>query len=201
MHNETLGYLAPSEGRFEYLTLSFSPFTVPIRSRWRNNGVSADFLGDYVITFLPNDKGAAKAEGLQNEIKHAVTYVSNELLENAMKYREPGVDIPIGIHLELSSEQITVRAINGVGFEQATRYKDFVKEILQGDASELLVKQLEETAEGTETAHSCLGLLTIINDYQAQLGWKFEVHPTFSETMTVTTSVVLRVGHLSGAAA
>ena len=37
----------------EYLTLVFSPVSVPLRSRWRNNGLSADFLGDYVTTFLP----------------------------------------------------------------------------------------------------------------------------------------------------
>ena len=200
MNNQTLGHIGQSGERCEYLTLSFSPFTVPIRARWRNNGVSADFLGDYVLTFLPTN-GSISAESLQNEIRHAVTYVANELLENAMKYREPSVDIPVGIHLELTSDQITVRSSNGTGFEQAQRYKEFVESILEEDAGDLLVKQLEEGAGGTEPNKSCLGLLTMINDYRALLGWQFEVHPKYSQMVTVTTSVVLPLGNLSGASA
>jgi hypothetical protein len=138
----------------EYLTLSFSPFSAPIRSRWRNNGVSADFLGDYVITFLPGNGR--------------------------------------------SSDQITVSATNGAGFEQEQRYKDFVDCILGGDAAELLVKQLEQGAANEGSTKSCLGLLTMINDFQVQLGWRFEVHPAYAHTVTVTTSVVLPLKNLSG---
>src|ERR1700734_2099501 len=107
--NETLGHHGPqTTGPREYLTLAFSPLSAPLRSRWRNNGLSADFLGDYVTTFLPANGGTD--EGRQNEIKHAVTYIANELLENAMKYHAHEVDIPIGIHLELTSNRITVSA-------------------------------------------------------------------------------------------
>ena len=116
MTNQTLGHCGEQSGeRCEYLTLSFSPLSAPLRSRWRNNGVSADFLGDYVTTFLPADGDMASARRKQNEIKHAVTYIANEFLENAMKYHERDVDIPIGIRLELTSDQITVSASNGVG--------------------------------------------------------------------------------------
>ena len=93
-----------------------SPLSVsPLRSRWRNNGVSADFIGDYVMTFLPADGDMASAGRNQGEIRHAVTYIANELLENAMKYHKRDVDIPIGIRLELTSDRIIVSASNGVG--------------------------------------------------------------------------------------
>jgi hypothetical protein len=197
MTNQTLGYYGQQLGeRREYLTLAFSPLSAPLRSRWRNNGLSADFLGDYVTTFLPANGNTA--EGWQNEIKHAVTYIANELLENAMKYHAHDVDIPIGIHLELTSNRITVSASNGVGSGQAQRYRDFVEHIIQEDAGELLVKQLEESAGGAESNKSCLGLLTIISDYRAQLGWRFEVHPTYPEIMTVSTSAVLPLENLLG---
>src|SRR5437867_9425726 len=93
-----------SAEKCEYLTLAFSPLSAPLRSRWRNNGLSADFLGDYVTTFLPAKSSVAGVDSRQKEIRYAVTYIANELLENAMKYHDRQVDVPIGIHLELASD-------------------------------------------------------------------------------------------------
>jgi hypothetical protein len=200
MTNQNFGYAEQAIGeRREYLTLAFSPLSAPLRSRWRNNGLSADFLGDYVTTFLPADGTMAAPEGGKKEIKHAVTYIANELLENAMKYHEHSVDIPIGIHLELTGTQITVSATNGISDEQAERYQAFAETILREDAGELLVRQLEESSRDEASVKSCLGLLTIISDYGARLGWRFEVHPTFPEIMTVITSAVLPLKDMSGA--
>ena len=156
--NQTLGHWGQQSGeRCEYLALSFSPLSAPLRSRWRNNGVSADFLGDYVTTFLPTDGDVAGRN--QGEIKHAVTYIANEFLENAMKYHERDVDIPIGIRLELTSDHITVSASNGIDAGQAKRYKAFVEDILHQDAGELLLKQLEESSMGSGSNVSCTGPL------------------------------------------
>src|ERR1700684_1013071 len=133
MISQTLGDFGERSSDSEYLTLAFSPTNAPLRSRWRNNGLSADFLGDYVTTFLPSDGSMTAPEGGQKEIKHAVTYIANELLENAMKYHEHSIDIPIGIHLELTGTQITVSATNGISNEQAQRYQAFVETILGED--------------------------------------------------------------------
>jgi len=57
---------------------------------------------------------------------------------------------------------------------------------------------LEENAIGGGSSKSCLGLLTMITDYGAQLGWKFEAHAAYPEIMTVTTSAVLPLSSLSG---
>src|ERR1700755_2273803 len=111
MSSQILGNcVEPCEER-EYLTLAFSPGSAPLRTRWRNNGLSADFLGDYVTTFIPAMEGLAAVEK-QNEIKHAVTYIANELLENAMKYHARDADVPIKIHLELTSDQVIVSVSN-----------------------------------------------------------------------------------------
>jgi hypothetical protein len=32
----------------EYLKIGFSPTSIPIQQRWRNNGLSANFLADYL---------------------------------------------------------------------------------------------------------------------------------------------------------
>ncbi|HXE63675.1 MAG TPA: hypothetical protein VN519_09050 [Bryobacteraceae bacterium] len=200
MTTETLGDCRKSsEEHCEYLNLSFSPLSAPLQSRWRNNGLSADFLGDYVTTFLPTASEPLDGSG-QQAIRHAVTYIANELLENAMKYHERGVDIPIGIHLELSKEQISIRASNGVNPEQARHYRDFVEQILKEDAGELLVRQLEINS-GQVPEKSCLGLLTILNDYSARLGWEFDSGPESPGIMIVTTRAVLSLKDLAGAAA
>jgi hypothetical protein len=202
MTSQTVGqYGHPSGADCEYLTMAFSPLSAPLRSRWRNNGLSADFLGDYVLTFLPASGSLAATESRQKEIRQAVTYIANELLENAMKYHEPLVNIPIGIHLELTSEHITVSAGNGIGFLQAAAYKAFVEDILREDAADLFVRQVEDSLKSKESNRSGLGLLTMINDYGAQLGCRFEVHPEYSEMMTVTTSVVLKLKDFPGALA
>ena len=201
MISQTLGNYGERAGTCEYLTLAFSPTSAPLRSRWRNNGLSADFLGDYVTTFLPTNGGVPAFENRQNEIKHAVTYIANELLENAMKYHQPDVEIPIRIHLELTSDLITVSVSNGISVVQAGRYKAFVDRLQEGDAGDLLLRQQEESAKSSESTASCLGLLTIISDYDAKLNWCFDVHPTQSESMTVTTSAVLPLKNVPGASA
>jgi hypothetical protein len=191
MNSQIIGKcVEPCEER-EYLTLAFSPSSAPLRTRWRNNGLSADFLGDYVTTFMPATEGSAVTGNRQSEIKHAVTYIANELLENAMKYHARDVDIPIKIHLELTSDQITVSVSNGIGLAEAEQYKAFLEEVQNGDVDDLIMKQQEESAKSEESAASCLGLLTMIADYDAQLDWRFDAQPQFSGSSLVTTSAFL----------
>jgi hypothetical protein len=201
MNNETLGKYNKRASECEYLTLVFSPSSVPLRARWRNNGLSADFLGDYVITFLPAESRGKGVAAHHKAISHAVTYIANELLENAMKYHERNADIPIGIHLELTGAHITVSVSNGVGAGQAERYKAFVEHLLAGDAHALLLQQQEDSAKNDDSTASCVGLLTMISDYDAQLGWRFDAHPAQSELMTVTTKAVVSLQELEGGVA
>ena len=192
---------SPEGHECEYLTLAFSPSSAPLRSRWRNNGLSADFLGDYVTTFLPTEGDVGLLASRQKEIKHAVSYLANELLENAMKYHQRDVSIPIRIHLELTSHDITVSVSNGISVSQAQIYQAFVAHLSDGNAEELLLKQQEENAMHGEAHISALGLLTMISDYDAQLNWRFEAHPAHRESMIVTTFAVLALNAVTGASA
>lgn len=190
---QTLGNYGDVNSNCEYLTLAFSPSSAPVRARWRNNGLSADFLGDYVTTFLPKEGNPPEPQGGQDEMKHAVTYIANELLENAMKYHERAVDVPIGIHLQLTGEYISVSASNGAGMGQAEKYKAFIDELQSKDVSDLLIEKLEQGATSDEQNVSSMGLLTMISDYGAELGWRFENHPALPDVMIVTTRAILPI--------
>jgi hypothetical protein len=183
------------------LTLAFSPSSAPLRSRWRNNGLSADFLGDYVTTFLPSEGTPGTFENRQKAIKHAVSFVANELLENAMKYHQRDINVPIRMHLELKSDQVAVSVSNGVSAGQAQIYEDFVARLRQGNADELLLQQQEQNALNSDGAVSALGLLTMVSDYDAQLDWRFEANHAIPDCVTVTTVAVLPLNDVSGAPA
>ncbi|MFN7789106.1 MAG: slr1658 superfamily regulator, partial [Pseudanabaena sp.] len=98
--------------RSEFLVLGFSPSSLPIQLRWRTNGLSADFLGDYVKNFFPGDTRAALNK--QTEVRHAVSFVANELLENAMKYSDKGAGQPVNLELHLFSDRLIFVSKNSV---------------------------------------------------------------------------------------
>ena len=156
----------------EHLTLSFSPSSIPIKQRWRNNGLSADFLGDYFTTFFPKSEADPASMRRQTEIKNAVSYIANELLENAMKFSDEKLNHMISIRLMLDKDRIIFSETNGVSRAQADSFKEFITKVMNADPNELYIQQLEENAMTDSSAG--LGYLTMINDYGAELAWHFE---------------------------
>ncbi|MEG4046763.1 DUF6272 family protein [Microcoleus sp. Pol17_C1] len=176
------------------LELTFTPSSRPIKQRWRNNRLSAHFVADYLSSFLPVDEEDASSEKRIKESKGAVSYVANELLENAIKFNKDDINYKVrfGIHF-IGETEVTavIFASNSVNPEGAKKLKEFIEEILDSDTNELYLQQLEKNAE-SESDTSGLGLLTMINDYSAKIGWKFDRRPD-SDTIIVTTVVQIRV--------
>ncbi|MCC5857921.1 MAG: ATP-binding protein [Ectothiorhodospiraceae bacterium] len=173
----------------ESLNLSFWPGSVPLQQRWRNNGLSADFLGDYVTTFFPLEDDNPAARARQNEIRGAVAFIANELLENAMKFHDGRLPEPITVHLNLQPERILLQQSNGVSAEAAEDFRAFVQRLRDNDPGELYIQQLEESALSEGSAG--VGYLTMINDYQAELAWRFDALP--DPGFRVTTQVMIRI--------
>jgi hypothetical protein len=176
------------------LELTFTPSSRPIKQRWRNNRLSAHFVADYLSSFLPVDEEDASSEKRIKESKGAVSYVANELLENAIKFNNDDTNYKVrfGIHF-IGETEVTavIFASNSVTSEGANKLKNFIEEIMASDPNELYLQQLEKNAE-SESDTSGLGLLTMINDYSAKIGWKFEPRPD-SDTIILTTVVQIRV--------
>lgn len=178
------------------LELTFTPTSRPIQKRWRNNRLSAHFVADYFSTFLPADVLESEQEARIKQSKGAVTYVANELLENAMKfnYDEANTQIRFGIHF-LEEEEVTaaIFTTNSISLEGAQKFEAFIQELLTEDPNELYIRQVENSAEDENNDASGLGLLTMLNDYQAKLGWKFEGLSEQPKILLVTTMAQVKV--------
>ena len=182
--------LPPSQ---EYLILSFSPGSIPLRQRWRNNCLSADFLADYLSTFFLSDEHQQVECDKQAEVKSAVSYIANELLENAMKYGVEMSPFPISIQIHLNPDLIIFQLTNSIQLDNSQKFQQHIETLLSGDPSELYIAQLEKNAVEEDSEQSGLGILTMLNDYGAKLGWKFEFIPEQSTEMAVTTMVQLEI--------
>jgi len=188
--NEVFGEfeeIRPEQGT-EHMSLAFKPSSVPIKQRWRNNGLSADFLGDYLTTFFPKKNDDPKTIKKQAIVRDAATYIANELLENAMKYSNDQGNVLNSINLTLMEDRLIFTEINGITEQQEYDFKAFIEELENNDPDELYMRKLEESA--TSDSSSGLGYLTMVNDYQATLGWQFD---DSNGEHIVTTRVVIAI--------
>jgi hypothetical protein len=178
----------------EYLIIGFSPSSIPLKQRWRNNGLSADFLADYLATFFPINEDEPVSASRQAEIKGAVSYIANELLENAMKYSHENSSHPIKIQLYLNSDKIVFYIANSIHPKTAEKFQAYLKNLINSDPQELYIQQLEKNAlDNNPNSVSGLGILTMINDYGAKLGWKFVIPEPDCDEMILTTMAEITV--------
>jgi hypothetical protein len=174
----------------EYLTLHFSPSSAPRKRRWGNNGLSADFLGDYFAAFFPGDVVPDSKISQKDTVKGAVSYIANELLENAVKYSDEDASLPITISLYLYDQQLVFQVINYANADRVEKYQLFIQAMLSADIDEFYTQQMEKAALGEG---SNMGLLTMINDYSAHFGWKFSPSEVDPAVIQVNVLVHLNV--------
>ena len=173
----------------ESLMLRFSPSSTPLQQRWRNNGLSADFLAGYVSTFLPVGADDPESARRQSDISAAVGYVANELLENAMKYGADAAGKSISMRLHLEEHRIVFHQTNVAGSARVAALRRFIAQLSQLGAADLLWRQMEN---GGDENGPGLGLLTMVNDYGARLAFHIAAcEPT--DSFMITTQVVLDI--------
>lgn len=176
----------------EFLIISSSSDTLTKKDRWRNNSISADFLADYWGTFFPVHDSESRHR--HREMRDSVGYIANELLENAIKFSPEQSEIPIKIGLYLGETNLRFYVTNEVPQNQVKVFQDYIEILLTEDPNELYIQRVEEnaSAEGSGGG-SGLGYITIITDYDAEIGWKFEYMFTDREITIVTTMVGIEI--------
>lgn len=175
----------------EFLMIGFSPYSMPLKQRWRNNGLSANFMADYVTTFFPKSEYDPETLSRRNDIKSSVSFIANELLENAMKFSDDTVNQPISIQLYLKTDRLIFVVVNSITPEAVKPFKEFIEKLINSDTETLYIEQIEQNLEND--TQSGLGYLTMINDYFARLGWKFETIQIEPKIVNVTTMVQLAI--------
>lgn len=193
-------YIEEFSPELDSLEMSFTPNTRSIRQRWTNNRLSAQFVGDYFSAFLPTDEDDNCGRRIK-ESKAAVSYVANELLENAMKFsdRQSNFKVRFGVYFleDRSQSNSDITAVlyvtNSVIPEKAEKFQAFLATLLAADPEELYVTQVEKSLEEEHSEASGLGFLTMINDYAAKLGWKFDTINAESQILTVTSMAQIKV--------
>jgi hypothetical protein len=176
----------------EYLTIGFSPSSRPLKTRWENNGLSADFISEYFKTFFVQEVQSSDSILVEN-LRDAVKYIANELLENAMKFQDENVPFTAKIGFSLYNDRLIFRVTNGINEEQVNSFQAFIKRLLSEDAHQLYFQAMRANAMEDENAPSRLGLLSMICDYSAKLGWKFETCQSSPPMMIVSTMVCLEI--------
>ena len=140
---QVFGDFVESTRKEENLTLGFSPSSVPIQERWCNNGLSADYIADYLTSILHTDENESSNSKYLAEIKSSASYIANELLENGMKYCNEQKDYSITFHVELVADEIRFFLENTIIPARAQKLKDFIEELNNSDPDELYIRQLE----------------------------------------------------------
>ena len=131
---------------------------------WKQAGVTSEFLGEILATH------GAKSNLDYSEGRHAIIYLVNELLENAIKFSLSG-DIEIRCSLERSSFEVAV--INMINPETLTEFQALLEELTTQDPGDLLIERIEANAADESSSGSGLGILTLMNDYGVRMGWHF----------------------------
>jgi hypothetical protein len=184
-------YLEQENGD-EYLVIHFSPSSIPLRQRWRNTGLSADFLAEYWATFFPAVDTPAKAR--QIEITSAIRYIANELLENLMKFSYEPADYPVGLALYLYRDEFRFYASNAIAPQDIGGFQERIQRLVNEEVETLYWEQIKTNVADEGRHESNLGLLTMRHDYDARLAWKFEnVEHEGADITVVTTMVRLEI--------
>ncbi|QQE67184.1 hypothetical protein GFS31_38960 [Leptolyngbya sp. BL0902] len=175
----------------EYLTIVFSPSSLPLRERWRTNRLSANFLADYFSTFFPGEGQPAGMNDPKSELMGIITFIANELLENAMKFSDVAATEAVMLTLQLYPNRLVFLTKNQVSEATKSQFLSFIQNLIISDPSELYIQHIEQQAMDEASTSSGLGILTIVNDYAARIGWRFE--PVEGAGTSVTTKVQLEI--------
>ena len=189
-------YIEEFPPELDSLEITFNPKVRSIKQRWSNNRLSAQFVADYFSAFLPVDENNSDSDRRIKESKGAVSYVANELLENAMKFNdeESNFKVKFGIYfIENEEIKVVIYTTNSIALEKVAKFQAFLAELLAADPEKLYVTQVEKSMEEEHSEASGLGFLTMINDYSVKLGWKFQNLSTEPQVQTVTTMAQVTV--------
>ncbi|UVD59608.1 DUF6272 family protein (plasmid) [Rhizobium sp. Pop5] len=153
----------------------------PLQLGWKHSGMTSDFIAE--VMALPYSRSRKDYK----QAHHDIVYLSNELIENAVKFRRPG---EILVEASIFDDRFFIRVRNSIDGAAAARFQQLLHHIQSKNAEELLLEQIEINAISTGNG-SGLGLLTLLSDYDAKMAWAFEEHDDQHIILTTTAAVAM----------
>lgn len=143
---------------------------------------------DKISNLFAGYVGLWKCVGTINQ-KRAVDWVNycmNELLENAVKFGNGNEIVSrVGVHSKDDEVTLVVAVENFSSEENAQKLMNVLVRCTKEDPAKLILETMELNATGTNVPKSSLGILSLMGDYGARLGWS--LIPNGHETRKIKT--------------
>jgi hypothetical protein len=172
----------------EQLFLNFSIPLTPVKRQWKKSDLCSKFISNYLVLSLEQLKSMTEKGSICTV--DSLTYVSNELLENALKYSNC-LPCQVDIRTYIVCDRIILMVSNYVIAEDARRFASYAQSLLLSDLSALYISKIEENIDNPH--QSGLGLLTIIHDHNVTIGWKFENLTRCKTIVKISTMAQLKL--------
>jgi hypothetical protein len=183
---ETLGTFQERPAEKPASEASLHLASTDMLQHWRRVSLSSDFLAKYYSFYFPY-REKAKGRISRETAENSISFVLNELIENTAKYSNTA-DTEVRVRVLLLQRTILLEVSNAVTAKLADEFRASMREVLAGNTEELYLAKLEANLQEARS-DSGLGFLTLINDYQVQLGFKFERTGTDICRITVQASM------------
>jgi hypothetical protein len=142
------------------INLSFSLPVMEVMNFWSRCGLIANFGAAYMSVAHPS----------KNNIANSLSFILNELIENAVKYAEPRESV-IELSILERGSIVIIEIANPVARDQLDSLVEMGRNLT--DTEYVNTKYIDLlTASGKSCGKSGIGLLTIINYYQAILSFR-----------------------------
>lgn len=153
----------------------------PLQLGWKHSGMTSDFIAE--VMALPYSRSRRD----YTQAHHDIGYLSNELIENAVKFRQAG---KILIEASICDQTFLIRVRNTIDGATSSRFQQLLHRLQSKDPGELLLEQIETNAISAASG-SGLGLLTLLSDYDAKMAWAFDEDDDQRVILTTTAAVAM----------
>ena len=150
---------------------------------WRLCQGSVDFIAAYYQALFSEPEWRARlcepADGV-----HAIRFVVNEVLENAVKYNHSGV---ITLAVGVAGADCLCHVSNQVLSAALPDLRERLRTLITADLDDMLNRRLEENGRLARKEGSGLGYLLLQQEYRVRLGWQFDpIPPNLARIQTLT---------------
>lgn len=178
-------------GDSEFLDVAVSMSSDSVESDWRKNSLCAEFIAKYMLNTIEAHRQTSNVES--RDIKDAINYIANELFENAVKFTALANNRAISFRVVNVRDVVRFYVRNSIEQDRIEPFQKLIDELLGGDATEMYFQRIEANESTESSSTSGLGYLSIMNDYDADIAWKFDISLDADTTSYVTTMIQIDV--------